>query len=105
MGTRRIEEAKRLEAERKAREFWTDKELDFLVKGVQKFPGGTVDRWEKIRDSLPSERTVEEVISKVKSLAKQSRKGKNFTNAKKPTSSPVETPPRAKISEEGSSAD
>eukprot|EP00492_Amphilonche_elongata_P000276 TRINITY_DN1139_c0_g1_i4.p1 TRINITY_DN1139_c0_g1~~TRINITY_DN1139_c0_g1_i4.p1 ORF type:complete len:170 (-),score=57.27 TRINITY_DN1139_c0_g1_i4:107-616(-) len=63
---RKEEEARRLELERKAREFWTDQELDFLVKGVQKFPGGTVDRWEKIRDSLPTERTVEEVISKVK---------------------------------------
>jgi len=99
---RKIEEAKRLEAEKKAREFWTDKELDFLVKGVQKFPGGTVDRWEKIRDSLPKERTVEEVISKVKSLAKQSRKGKNFT-AKAPTAAPVESPPRAKAGEDSTS--
>merc|ERR1712176_292268 len=50
------------EAERRAREFWSDQELDALVKAVCKFPGGTMNRWEKIRDALGTDRDVEEVI-------------------------------------------
>ncbi|XP_005108283.3 dnaJ homolog subfamily C member 1 [Aplysia californica] len=43
---------------------WTDEELVFLSKAVNKFPGGTPQRWEKIADMVG--RSVSEVTAKVK---------------------------------------
>ncbi|XP_046337769.1 dnaJ homolog subfamily C member 1-like [Haliotis rufescens] len=45
---------------------WTDEELILLAKAVNKFPGGTVKRWEKIADFCG--RTVEEVTVKSKKV-------------------------------------
>merc|ERR1712048_547533 len=66
--------AARLAAEKKAREYWSPKELDTLVKAVMKFPGGTVDRWLNISLMLNTGRTQEEVIKKVKQLSKEKRR-------------------------------
>ncbi|XP_046555215.1 dnaJ homolog subfamily C member 1-like [Haliotis rubra] len=45
---------------------WSDEELVLLAKAVNKFPGGTVKRWEKIADFVG--RTVEEVTVKSKQV-------------------------------------
>ncbi|XP_067649421.1 dnaJ homolog subfamily C member 1-like [Haliotis asinina] len=45
---------------------WSDEELILLAKAVNKFPGGTVKRWEKIADFVG--RTVEEVTVKSKQV-------------------------------------
>ncbi|XP_034248129.1 dnaJ homolog subfamily C member 1 [Thrips palmi] len=38
---------------------WTDEDIEKLVKLVKKYPAGTLERWEKIADTM--ERTVQEV--------------------------------------------
>ncbi|XP_069110655.1 dnaJ homolog subfamily C member 1-like isoform X1 [Argopecten irradians] len=45
---------------------WTDEELAQLSKAMTKYPGGTINRWEKVASVV--NRTVPEVISKSKTL-------------------------------------
>ncbi|XP_033762603.1 dnaJ homolog subfamily C member 1-like isoform X2 [Pecten maximus] len=45
---------------------WTDEELALLSKAMTKFPGGTMNRWEKVAGVV--NRTVPEVIAKSKTL-------------------------------------
>ncbi|KAK7109665.1 dnaJ homolog subfamily C member 1-like [Littorina saxatilis] len=45
---------------------WTEEELVMLAKAVNKFPGGTPKRWEKIADMIG--RSVDEVCSRCKNM-------------------------------------
>lgn len=100
-------EIKRLEAEEMARKAeklarleWSKQEMELLSKSVSRYPGGTLERWDKIRKFLDKEsgggciRTNEEIIAKVKSLSKKikSRAKKDKRSSKKSRPSPVEDP-------------
>jgi hypothetical protein len=53
-----------LDAEASTRARWSDDELAALSKGMAKFPGGTPNRWECIRDKFLPDRATKEVIAK-----------------------------------------
>ena len=60
---------------------WTEKELAFLAKGLNKFPGGTRHRWKhvaKLVNSIPSDRTPKECINKANKI--QASKGTHTTD-------------------------
>src|SRR5690606_10767507 len=46
---------------------WTEEEMSRLTIGLNKFPGGTVDRWERVA-AVVETRTAAEVLEKVKEL-------------------------------------
>jgi len=52
-------------------EDWTTTEISLLAKGQQKFPGGTVNRWEHI-SALIGTKTSEQVIAKARELGQHS---------------------------------
>ncbi|KAF8820373.1 DnaJ domain-containing protein [Cardiosporidium cionae] len=49
---------------------WTLEELSLLAKGLQRFPGGIVNRWQKIADFVATKST-EQVIAKTKELGQK----------------------------------
>jgi hypothetical protein len=49
---------------------WTDEELANLAFNVQKYPVGTSSRWDKIHESLGSEKNVKQIQKKVTELAR-----------------------------------
>lgn len=100
-------EIKRLEAEEQARKAekqarldWSKQEMELLSKAVSRYPGGTLERWDKIRKFLDKEsgggcvRTNDEIIGKVKSLSKKvkSRAKKDKHKSKRARAPPEEDP-------------
>eukprot|EP00497_Spongosphaera_streptacantha_P002215 TRINITY_DN2825_c0_g2_i1.p1 TRINITY_DN2825_c0_g2~~TRINITY_DN2825_c0_g2_i1.p1 ORF type:complete len:201 (-),score=65.90 TRINITY_DN2825_c0_g2_i1:27-629(-) len=68
-------EKKRLDASRCAgKRPWTDEELVLLRQAVNKFPGGTIERWTKIRRHMNEKRSEQEIIDKLKEIKKGGRK-------------------------------
>eukprot|EP01084_Bolivina_argentea_P001695 3134_1 len=65
------------EKEKKAGKPWTDEELNCLVNAVGRFPGGTMNRWEKIQKAVGKQRSVDDIIAKVKDLTKKGRNKKS----------------------------
>ena len=63
---------------------WADEELRLLEKGLQKFPIGTVKRWEAVTN-LVRTRTIDEVIAQAKSKteAARARKEDDFQGVKR----------------------
>ncbi|KAJ2490404.1 hypothetical protein IWW47_005153 [Coemansia sp. RSA 2052] len=64
----------------KARREWSAKELEMLTKATNKFPGGTVNRWETISDWLAqhggfARRAGEELLVKTSELRKGANSG------------------------------
>ena len=60
---------------------WSKEEITLLINAVSKYPGGTVNRWEKIQKVVGYERTVEQIIAKANSFKKKSKhSGKNKNN-------------------------
>lgn len=47
---------------------WSDDELAALSKGMAKFPGGTPNRWECIRDKFLPERSTKDIIAKCREI-------------------------------------
>ena len=62
------EEAERARREAERSVPWTKEELTLLVKGIQRFPAGTQERWAKIQDFLGGRRTEQDVIVMAKEL-------------------------------------
>jgi hypothetical protein len=57
-----------LDAEVATRSRWSDDELAALSKGMAKFPGGTPNRWDCIRDKFLPNRSTKEVIAKSREI-------------------------------------
>ncbi|KAI9140199.1 hypothetical protein BKA69DRAFT_1125928 [Paraphysoderma sedebokerense] len=80
---KRAEEAAALEeAKKKAERPWTVKEIKILIKAANMFPGGTVNRWQKIADyvalhSGEETRPEDQIIKK----SGEVKKGTAFDNA------------------------
>merc|ERR1711879_644236 len=72
------ERKKKLEAEKekKAGKPWNEEEMALLANAMGRFPGGTMQRWEKIQKVVGRHRSVDEIIAKVKELAKKGRNKK-----------------------------
>lgn len=71
----------------KAKDFWSDAEIQTLIKAVNLFPAGTNDRWETIANFLKlhvsgSNRSAKEVLSKAKDLQKNDMALKEDANKK-----------------------
>lgn len=65
---------------------WTELELSLLAKGTAKFPGGAAQRWERITALINHEggnRSMKQVIGKVKSLEVEKIVGKKDEGAAK----------------------
>nr|BAJ99217.1 predicted protein [Hordeum vulgare subsp. vulgare] len=45
---------------------WNEEELSLLSKGLHRYPGGAVNRWENIAEMMGNTRTVKEIIAKTK---------------------------------------
>lgn len=45
---------------------WTPEEIVLLTKAVVKFPGGTTERWEKISQFIGGNKTVKQIIARVR---------------------------------------
>ena len=75
-----------LEKQTKAGKPWKDDELHILINAVGRFPGGTMNRWEKIQRAVGKHRTVDEIIAKVKDLQKSNRKANKKKNKSKQNS-------------------
>jgi len=56
---------------------WDDAELKLLTKAIRQYPGGTSERWSKIAKFLGTHRVEQEIISKVKDMAKIGRRRKS----------------------------
>jgi len=61
---------------------WDDAELKLLTDAVRRYPGGTTERWLKIAKFLGTNRMEKEIISKVKGMAKISRRRKDSSAGK-----------------------
>merc|ERR1712083_1043844 len=72
MGKKKLE----AEKEKKAGKPWNEEEMGLLVNAVGRFPGGTMQRWEKIQKVVGRERSVDEIIAKVKELTKKNKRKK-----------------------------
>mmetsp|Transcript_9171 Transcript_9171/g.8245 ORF Transcript_9171/g.8245 Transcript_9171/m.8245 type:complete len:600 (+) Transcript_9171:60-1859(+) len=76
-----------LEKQEKLGKPWNDDELNILINAVGRFPGGTMNRWEKIQKAVGKDtRTVDEIIAKVKDLQKSNRKANKKKNKNKSNS-------------------
>ncbi len=72
-------EAKKL-AEAAARSEFNEEELRLLTQALKKFPGGTLNRWEKIADHVGS-RSASEVANQTKKMHEKFAKGKGPSDA------------------------
>eukprot|EP01083_Nonionella_stella_P142478 440924_1 len=70
------------EAKKKAGKPWTEEEIKLLVGAVARYPGGSMNRWEKIQRSVGKDRSVDDIIAKVKDLTKKGRSKKSKSSAK-----------------------
>eukprot|EP00485_Elphidium_margaritaceum_P017521 CAMPEP_0202732822 /NCGR_PEP_ID=MMETSP1385-20130828/187856_1 /ASSEMBLY_ACC=CAM_ASM_000861 /TAXON_ID=933848 /ORGANISM="Elphidium margaritaceum" /LENGTH=556 /DNA_ID=CAMNT_0049399145 /DNA_START=31 /DNA_END=1697 /DNA_ORIENTATION=+ len=82
---------KELEKQQKAGKPWSEDEMTVLVNAVGRFPGGTSSRWEKIQRAVGKQRTVDEIIAKVKEIQKKGRKQKTSKSADKKTKNAATT--------------
>ena len=80
--------------EKKAGKPWNQDEVALLVNAVGGFPGGTMQRWEKIQKVVGRQRTVDEIIAKVKELTKKNKKDR------KKKGQSAKTTPKKKVEEE-----
>eukprot|EP01125_Pyxidicula_operculata_P011628 TRINITY_DN3812_c0_g1_i1.p1 TRINITY_DN3812_c0_g1~~TRINITY_DN3812_c0_g1_i1.p1 ORF type:complete len:764 (+),score=287.52 TRINITY_DN3812_c0_g1_i1:1375-3666(+) len=58
---------------------WTPEEIDLLTKAVIKFPGATRNRWEKIQEFIGTDKTIKQIIARVKSAQTGSGSGGSTT--------------------------
>lgn len=52
-----------------------------MAQAVGRYPGGTTERWQKIQQYCGKQRSIDEIIAKVRELSKRSR-NVNVTNEK-----------------------
>mmetsp|Transcript_55121 Transcript_55121/g.87948 ORF Transcript_55121/g.87948 Transcript_55121/m.87948 type:complete len:602 (+) Transcript_55121:89-1894(+) len=65
-----------LEKQQKAGKPWTEQEIASLVNAVGRYPGGTGERWQKIQRAVGKQRSVDDIIAKVKEMTKKGRNKK-----------------------------
>ena len=82
---RRSAEAKAREAQRLAeaasRSEFSEEELRLLTQGLKKFPGGTLNRWDKIAEHVGTDRSANEVANQTKKMHDKFAKGKGPSDA------------------------
>ena len=64
---------------------WSDEDIRLLVKAITQFPGGTVDRWRRIKQytfkNNSMDITEEEILAKTKEIEDSWKKGVKFVKA------------------------